>query len=195
MCNKIPGKPNRCFYSSTLSKSYKMLLLSKSSFLAQAYLVIQSLTLLFFTTATPITNLTTHPLTLLKTDVGVQCTAAKTWVADGFYRSDCLGIIDYIYNSEAQERESQEYEFTSLGATPKTDLPKIMTPRKYEHLTCVVIVAMLDQFRPQELPGDDFRERYKETDVAMFEGVWSAAVRVDFWCGRYGKAGWVAMGR
>lgn len=166
------------------------------SSLAQTYLAIQTLTLLFLsTTATPFTNITIPQLTLPSNIIGVQCTAAKTWVADGFHRDDCIGIIDYIWRSEALERESQEYEFMSLGATPKTDLPKIVTPKKYEYLTCVVIIAMLDRFQPRELPGDEFRERYKETDVAMFEGVWNAALRVDFECGTYGNAGWVAMGR
>ena len=47
---------------------------------------------------------------------------------------------------------------------------------------------MLDRFRPRELPGSDSRERYAETDVATFENVWSAAAKVEMWCGRYGKA-------
>ncbi|CAD6571457.1 MAG: hypothetical protein ASARMPREDX12_004542 [Alectoria sarmentosa] len=162
--------------------------------LAKTYLAIQSLLLLLSTTASPITNITTPILTLPINDIGIQCTKAQTWVAGGFHRSDCLGIIDYIWKNEALKRESQDYEFTSLGATAKTDLPKIVTPRKYEYRTCVVTIAMLDRFQPRELPGSDFRERYEETDVAKFEGVWSAAVTVDFNCGRFGKAGWVVMG-
>ena len=59
----------------------------------------------------------------------------------------------------------------------------------------MVTIAMLDQFQPLELPGSDFRKRYEETDVATFEGVWDAAIKVDFNCGRDGEAGWVAMGK
>lgn len=71
----------------------------------------------------------------------------------------------------------------------------MVTPRKYEYRTCVITIAMLDQFRPRELPGSDFRERYEETDVAMFENVWDAALKVEFSCGRWGEAGWVALGK
>lgn len=168
-----------------------------TSSLVKTYLSIQSLSLLLplSTTATPITNITTPNLTLPSNDIGTQCTKAQTWLADGFHRDDCIGIIDYIYKHEASERESQEYEFASLGATPKTDLPIMVTPRKYEYRTCVVTIAMLDQFRPRELPGSDFRERYEETDVAMFENVWDAALKVEFSCGRWGEAGWVALGK
>ena len=70
-----------------------------------------------------------------------------------------------------------------------------MTPRKYELGTCVVTIAMLDRFGPRELPGSDFRQRYQETDVARFEEIWSAAVRIDFSCGHDLEAGWVAMGK
>ena len=167
--------------------------------MVETYLAIQSLLLLLLlllsATATPITNITTPILTLPTNDIGIQCSKAQTWVADGFDRSDCLGIIDYIWKNEALERKSQDYEFTSLGATAKTDLPKIVTPIKFEYLTCVVTIAMLDRFQPRELPGSDFRKRYEETDVAKFEDVWSAAVTVDFNCGRFGKAGWVVMGK
>lgn len=165
------------------------------SSLTRIYIAVQCLSLLVFTTATPVTNITRSILTLSNNDIGVQCTKAQTWVADGFNQQDCIGIIDYIWTKEALERDSQEYEFVSLGATSKTDLPKIMTPRKYEMGTCVVIIAMLDQFQPQELPGSDFRKRYEATDVAMFEGVWDAAAKIDFKCGPREAAGWVAMGK
>lgn len=176
------------------STSFRMPIFLRSS-LARTYLAVQYLTLLISTTAIPVTNTTTRILTSPSHDIGIQCTKAQTWIADGFDRQDCAVIIDYIFKAEAQERESQEYEFTSLAATPKTDLPRIMTPRKYEWRTCVVTIAMLDQFQPRELPGSDFRERYEETDVATFEGVWHAAMNIEFRCGRDGKAGWVAMGK
>ena len=54
---------------------------------------------------------------------------------------------------------------------------------------------MMDRFRPRELPGWDFRERYEETDVATFDSVWYAASNVQFWCVEKEKAGWVALGK
>ncbi len=129
-------------------------------------------------------------------DIGDQCTKARTWVANGFHRQDCTSIIDYIYDTEVLKHAMHRFVFIS-PSTPDTEegIPKIMTPRKYVHGTCVITVAMLDQFRPQELPGSDFRERYEERDVATFFGVWDAALKVDFGCGRFGQAGWVAMGK
>ena len=64
--------------------------------LASIHLVIQSLTLLISTTATPIGNTTTLNHTLPSNNIGTLCTKARTWVADGFYRRDCLAITDYI---------------------------------------------------------------------------------------------------
>ena len=171
-----------------------MLIFFKSS-LTRKYLAVQCLSLLVFITATPVTNITRPILTLSSNNIGVQCTKARTWAVNGFDRRDCISIIDYIWTKEALERDSQEYEFVSLGATSETQLPKIMTPRKYELGTCVVIIAMLDQFQPRELPGSDLRERYEETDVGRFENVWNAAAKIDFKCGRKGDAGWVAMGK
>lgn len=181
------------------------------SSLARTYLVIQSLNflillflLLIATSAAP-TNLTTPLFPTFASDntnsdsynysISVQCTKVRTWVADGLHRKDCNDIIDYIYQYEVLRREGDQFEFISLGATTtKIDLPKIVTPRKYAYGTCVVTIAMLDQFRPRELPGSDFRERYDETDVATFDAIWDTAIKVDFVCGRYGHAGWVAAG-
>ena len=36
--------------------------------------------------------------------------------------------------------------------------------------------------------------RYEETDVTTFDEVWDAALEVEIWCGRDGKAGWVKLG-
>lgn len=165
--------------------------------LARTYLMIQCLTLVISTTATPVTNVTSPIILTLPGNNGIsdQCTKAKTWVANGFTQLDCNSVISYIYESEALRRDSQEYEFTSPGATPKTGLPKIVTPRRYTCGTCVLTIAMMDRFRPRELPGWDFRERYEETDVATFDSVWYAASNVQFWCVEKEKAGWVALGK
>ena len=56
-------------------------------------------------------------------------------------------------------------------------------------------MAMLNRFKRRELPGSDVRERYEETDVALLENAWYAALTVDFACLQYGSAGWIAMGR
>ena len=158
------------------------------------YLAIQSLAFLISTTATPL-NITTPTLTFASNeDIGHQCTGAQTWVADGFDRHDCYVAVDLLWR-EALQRKSQEYEFISPKATAKTDLPKFRTPHRYLFDTCVVIIAMLDQFQPRELPGSDFRERYEDTDVGLFQSIWDAALKVDFRCGHDGKAGWVAMGK
>ena len=71
----------------------------------------------------------------------------------------------------------------------------MMTPRKYSHNSCVVTIAMLDQFKPRELPGSDPGETYEETDVLLLESAWYAALDVDFTCLQQGEAGWIAMGR
>lgn len=179
---------------SKVQKTFSMPLAFRTA-LASIHLVIQSLTLLISTTATPIANTTTPIHTLPSNNIGTQCTEARTWVANGFYRRDCLAITNYIYNNEVRPRESERFEFTSLSATTtRTDLPKKMTPRMYEYGTCVVTIAMMDRFQPRELPGSDFRERYEETDVATFDAMWHAAMKVDFECVRHGKAGWVAAG-
>ena len=93
------------------------------------------------------------------------------------------------------ERRSQEYEFLYPGAAPRTKLPTIMTLRKYVHNSCVVTIATLDQFIPEELPGSDPSKKYEETDVALLEDAWYAASTVDFACLQHGSAGWIAFGR
>ena len=167
-----------------------------TSFLAKTYLVVQSLAFIIITNSLP-TNNTTHVLPALTSSnkVGLQCTKSETWIADGFRPHDCNTIIDLIYETEVLQRKDARFEFTSPGSTTtKTDWPKIGTPRKYVYKSCVVTVAMLDQFRPRELPGSDFRERYEETDVAGFSGLWEAALKAYFECVRFGHAGWSATG-
>ena len=56
-------------------------------------------------------------------------------------------------------------------------------------------MAMLNDFNPRELPGSEDGERYEETDVALLESAWYAALTVDYACLQYGSAGWIAMGR
>ena len=129
--------------------------------LARTYLAMQSLAFLTCTVATPLPYNTTSTHILSSNnnnnDISIHCTKALTWLADGLNRNDYNPIIEFIWKNEAVPRDSQQYEFTSPGATSKTTLPKITTPRKYRWETCVVTIAMLDQFRPRELPGSDFR--------------------------------------
>ena len=166
-------------------------------FVAKTCLVIQSLAFIIITSSSP-TNITAPSLPALTSgnDIKTQCTKSPTWIAKGFHPDDCNSIIDLIYETEVIQRKSGSFEFTSpASTTAKTGLPKIRTPRRYIYRTCVVTVAMLDQFRPQELPGSDFRERYEETDISTFSAVWEAALKVYFECGRFRKAGWAAMGK
>ena len=160
------------------------------------FLLISYLSFLTSTVAIPFPSNVTAPLLTLPTndDISRQCTSAPRWIGYEFRESDCISAIDRIF-AEAMERRSQEYEFLSLGAVPKTSLLTIMTPRKYRHDSCVVTMAMLNQFKPRELPGSEDRERYEETDVALLESAWYAALAVDYACLQYGSAGWTAMGR
>ena len=167
-----------------------------TSFVAKTYLVIQSLAFIIVTNSSP-TNFTAHvlPAPTSNNKIGMQCTKSETWNAEGFRPHDCTTIIDRIYETEVLRRKGARFEFTSPGSTTtKTEWPKIGTPRKYSHNSCVVTIAMLDQFHPRELPGTDFRERYEETDVAEFATLWEAALRVYFECARFSNAGWIATG-
>ena len=163
------------------------------------FLAMQSLVFLNCIIVSPLPSITTSNRTLFSNnsnnDVGIHCTKSRSWLADGLNRNDCIHIIDFIWNNEALPRRSQQYEFVSPGAKSKTTLPKIMTPRKYRWKTCVVTIAMLNHFRPRELPGSDSRERYEQTDVATFEQVWSAAFSIEFNCRYNWEAGWLPMGK
>ena len=159
------------------------------------FLLIPCLSFLIPTVAMPFSTNITALLTLpTNNDISRQCTSAHTWIGSTFHQRDCNSAIDRIF-AEAMERRSQEYEFLSPGAAPKTSLPTITTPRRYSHGSCVVTIAMLNQFRPGELPGSDSGERYEETGVALLESAWYAALTVDLACLQYGRAGWNAMGR
>ena len=175
--------------------------LSWTASLAKTCLVIYSLTVFLTATASPtkttlLSLSSTQNNSSSSNDISEQCTKAQTWISRGIDRKDCTAVLDYIHNAEVLQRKAHRFEFTSpASATTKTEFPKIATPRKYAFRTCVVTVAMLDQFRPRELPGSDFRERYEETDVTTFDEVWDAALEVEIWCGRAGKAGWIALGK
>ena len=168
--------------------------------LASMYVAMQSLAFFTCTVASPLPNITTSNHTFSSNNnstnnVGLHCTKSRSWLADGLDRNDCIHIIDYIWRNEALPRYSQQYEFTSPGATSRTRLAKIVTPRKYRWNTCVVTIAMLDHFRPRELPGSDFRMRYEQTDVATFEQIWSATFTIEYNCRYHAAAGWLAMGK
>ena len=160
------------------------------------FLLLQCLSFLISTVAIPFSTNITAPILTLPTndDISRQCTSRRTWIGHEFRQSDCISATDRIF-TEAMGRRGQEYEFLSPGAAPKTSLPKIMTPRKYSHDSCVATIAMLNQFKPRELPGSDIWDNYEETDVALLENAWYAALTVDFACLQYDSAGWIAMGR
>ena len=168
-----------------------------TSFVAKTCVVIQSLALITTTTSFPMDTISPMlPALTSSVKFSTQCTESQTWLAKGFHPHDCTSVIDRIYENEVLRGQDEQFEFTSPGSkTRKTRLAKIGTPRKYVTGSCVVTVAMMDQFRPRELPGSDFSKRYEETDIATFQSVWEAALKVYFDCGRFRKGGWFATGK
>lgn len=59
------------------------------------------------------------------------CTNSIDWVGDGYNNDDCRATIQRLYNVEITKHGRQEFEFLSPGATNKTALPAMRTPRRY----------------------------------------------------------------
>ena len=59
------------------------------------------------------------------------CTNSIDWLGDGYSNSDCVAVVQRLYFVEVAKHSSREFEFLRPGATNKTDLPVMQTPRRY----------------------------------------------------------------
>ena len=60
-----------------------------------------------------------------------RCGNPYTWHYPLFQPSDCQGALDWLFLEEMHMLQHQKYEFLSYGATPRSKLPSLQTPRKY----------------------------------------------------------------
>ena len=127
-----------------------------------------------------------------------MCGNYPSWVgATGLLNpNDCLDALHRLENSDRRFFRTLDFEFMAPGATPRTNLPKMKTPRKYVHDSCTLVIAMLSTFPQSSLPGQGTRRLpYASTDTSRFSYLWSIAAWVDADClSKNQMLGWCATG-
>lgn len=124
------------------------------------------------------------------------CSDNEGWVGNGILQSDCAEAISEFYRTNVLPRGGQEFEFLSRGVPKTSHLPYIVTPRKYDYGTCVVVIAMLDAVFPGTLPGVQPR-KYTQSDTATFTEVYAVALSLALQCVKSKEkpeAGWSFTG-
>ena len=59
------------------------------------------------------------------------CTGSIDWLGDGYSNSDCVAVVQRLYFVEVAKHSNRQFEFIRPGATNRTDLPVMQTPRRY----------------------------------------------------------------
>ncbi|CAD6593029.1 MAG: hypothetical protein ASARMPREDX12_006665 [Alectoria sarmentosa] len=123
------------------------------------------------------------------------CNNYGGWVGDGIVRGDCTEAIREFYRTNVEPRGGQSYEFLTQGVSRNTHLPYIVTPRKYDYRTCVVVITMLDTFHGT-LPGGK-PQLYTRADTATFNQIYVVAEGLASECVKkhlVSEAGWSFAG-
>ncbi|MCJ1459957.1 hypothetical protein MMC28_010336, partial [Mycoblastus sanguinarius] len=135
--------------------------------------------------SSPVSGVTVPQSLFLNATVGVskvQCTNNEEWIGpQGISKSDCVEALFDLQRRDVQPHRGQMYEFTSVGSGKHSEFPVVITPRKYDIGTCVVIIAMLERFHPESLPGEAPRV-YARTDTATFNDAWRTALEIQLKC-------------
>ena len=110
--------------------------------------------------------------------------------------NDCLSAVQRLEDTDLKFFKSIELEFLAPGATRKSSLPSIRTPRKYTVGSCTLVIAMLSTLPPWSLPGKRRpRQPYAPSDKSRFSYLRSIGSWVDGTCleGEH-MLGWCATG-
>ncbi|KAL9130000.1 MAG: hypothetical protein Q9175_007136 [Cornicularia normoerica] len=124
------------------------------------------------------------------------CSNNEGWVGNGIIRSDCAEAISEFYRTNVEPRKGQDFEFLTRGVRSISHLPTVITPRKGDYGTCVLVIAMLDTFWPGTLPGVE-PQRYARSDIATFDEIYHVATSLSSQCVRRKlepEAGWSFTG-
>ncbi|KAL8826604.1 MAG: hypothetical protein Q9191_003699 [Dirinaria sp. TL-2023a] len=122
------------------------------------------------------------------------CSDSPDWLGLKLVKDDCVGTVNKLYNIEVLEHGRKRYEFLGIGAEAEFKLPKMKTPRRYTVGACTLVLAMMDIFKPGELPNQP-KGPFYETDIATYSDLHFAALNVELHCvvlrhgGGYGAVG------
>ena len=145
----------------------------------------------------------------------VECMDNEGWVGAGIVVNDCVEAIREYYRTEVQPRGGQQYEFVQVGEPKRTNLPRINSPRRFNHGeqricgtgstcipltrittgTCVIDIGMLWIYWPG--PITEIKPLFEHTDIALFNQIVNAVISVVSNCveGRQPPvAGWTSTG-
>ncbi|KAL8917651.1 MAG: hypothetical protein Q9208_007832 [Pyrenodesmia sp. 3 TL-2023] len=106
--------------------------------------------------------------------------------------ADCTIALGRFFVRVVQPHLRDDYEFLGPKAWPRFGkYPRVaVTPRKYEHGTCVLAIAMINFY-----PSSVLRERgegpFANNDLARYLSIWARLREIIFTCG---GPGWAAVG-
>ena len=145
----------------------------------------------------------------------VECMDNEGWIGAGIVVNDCVEAIREFYRTQVQPRGGQQYEFVQVGETKTTTLPRINSPKRFNHGeqricvtgsmfipltrittgTCVIDIGLLWIYWPG--PITEPKPFFEHTDIAVFNQIVNAAISVVSKCveGRQRPvAGWTSTG-
>ena len=126
-----------------------------------------------------------------------MCTNDYDWTGAAYDPNDCLSAVERLENTDLKVFKSIEFEFLAPGATRRSSLPTIRTPRRYTVNSCTLVIAMLSTLPPWSLPGHERpRQPYAPSDTSRFSYLRSISSWVDKTCLEGDKMlGWCATGK
>ena len=124
------------------------------------------------------------------------CTKDYDWTGAMYDPNDCWSAVERLEKTDLKFFKSIELEFLAPGATRRTSLPTIRTPRKYTVDSCTLVIAMLSTLPPWSLPGQKRRRQpYAPSDTSRFSYLRSISSWVDGTCLEDSlMLGWCATG-
>lgn len=125
-----------------------------------------------------------------------MCTKDYDWTGAMYDPNDCLSAVERLEKTDLKFFKSIELEFLAPGATRRSSLPTIRTPRKYTVDTCTLVIAMLSTLPPWSLPGQRRRRQpHAPSDTSRFSYLRSISSWVDGTCLEASQMlGWCATG-
>jgi len=110
----------------------------------------------------------------------IQCVAQDSWISpDHSTLNDCGDAVDRLYLTDYGQFIDRYFQFVAADTPPRSRFPyTARTPRRYTIGTCTVAVVMLTDFPSSQLLPGRPPAPYPERDMATFEKVWDAAVRI-----------------
>jgi hypothetical protein len=110
----------------------------------------------------------------------IHCVGEDSWISpDHSTLNDCGEAVDRLYLTDYGRSLGRNFQFVAANTPPHPRFPHTAsTPRRYTIGTCTVAVVMLTDFpSSQPFPGKP-PAPYPQWDIASFQKVWAAAVRI-----------------